>query len=258
MATPTGTQAVDRASTLLVTVLQSDRPVPFAELAASAELPKSTASRILTSLERHGLVRRGSDASVRPGPVLARYAGSGRADALLRLAQPHLARLGELTGETVNLAVPGPTAVEQIAQVDSRFLLGAVNWVGREVPFHCSALGKVFLAYGATPVPRGRLERRTDRTLTTQERLQADLDGVRRRGYAVADNELEPGLVAIAAPVTDSDGAVVAAVSVTGPSVRLTGNRIAGVGRLLITETRAISRGLDPTERPRNRRVGVA
>ena len=79
-----------------------------------------------------------------------------------------------------------------------------------------------------------------------------------RRGYAVADNELEPGLVAIAAPVTDSDGAVVAAVSVTGPSVRLTGNRIAGVGRLLITETRAISRGLDPTERPRNRKVGVA
>jgi len=127
MSTPTGTQAVDRASTLLVTVLQADRPVPFAELAASAELPKSTASRILTSLERHGLVRRGSDASIRPGPVLARYAGSGRADALLRLSHPHLARLGELTGETVNLAVPGPTAVDQIAQVDSRYLLGAVN-----------------------------------------------------------------------------------------------------------------------------------
>lgn len=259
MATPTGTQAVDRASTLLVTVLQADRPVPFAELAAAAQLPKSTASRILTSLERHGLVRRGSDASVRPGPVLARYAGSGRADALLRLAQPHLTRLGELTGETINLAVPGPTAVEQIAQVDSRFLLGAVNWVGREVPFHCSALGKIFLAYGATPIPRGRLERRTERTLTTHERLQADLEGVRRRGFAVADSELEPGLVAIAAPVTDSDGAVVAAVSVTGPSVRLTGNRIAGVGRLLITEARAISRGLDPTERPRSgRKVGVA
>lgn len=258
MATPTGTQAVDRASTLLVTVLQADRPVPFAELAAAAELPKSTASRILTSLERHGLVRRGSDSSVRPGPVLARYAGSGRADALLRLAQPHLARLGELTGETINLAVPGPAAVDQIAQVDSRFLLGAVNWVGREVPFHCSALGKVFLAYGAAPIPRGRLERRTDRTLTTQDRLQADLEGVRRRGYAVADNELEPGLVAIAAPVTDADGAVVAAVSVTGPSVRLTGNRIAGVGRLLIAETRAISRGLDPTEGPRSRKAGVA
>ena len=258
MATPTGTQAVDRASTLLVNVLQADRPVPFAELAASAALPKSTASRILTSLERHGLVRRGSDASIRPGPVLARYAGSGRADALLRLSHPHLARLGELTGETINLAVPGHNAVDQIAQVDSRYLLGATNWVGRDVPFHCSALGKVFLAYGAVQMPRGRLERRTDRTVTTRERLDIDLEGVRRRGFAVADNELEPGLVAVAAPITDTEGTVIAAVSVTGPSVRLTGNRIAGVGRLLLTETKAISRSLDPSERPRKHKVGVA
>jgi DNA-binding IclR family transcriptional regulator len=258
VATPTGTQAVDRASTLLVAVLQADRPVPFADLAAAAELPKSTASRILTSLERHGLVRRGSDASVRPGPVLARYAGSGRADALLRLAQPHLHRLGELTGETVNLAVPGSTAVEQVAQVDSRFMLGAVNWVGREVPFHCSALGKVFLAYGAAQIPKGRLERRTERTLTTREQLDADLEAVRRRGFAVADSELEPGLVAVAAPITGADGSVVAAVSVTGPSVRLTGDRIPGVGRLLVAEARAVSAALDPNERPRTRRVGVA
>ena len=251
MAAPTGTQAVDRASTLLVTVLQSDRPVPFADLAAAADLPKSTASRILTSLERHGLVRRGQDASVRPGPVLARYVGSGRADALLRQAGPHLARLGELTGETVNLAVPGATAVEQVAQVDSRFMLGAVNWVGRDVPFHCSALGKVFLAHGVSRVPKGRLDRRTDRTITTRDRLEIDLAAVRRLGYAVADSELEPGLVAVAAPISDPDGTVVAAVSVTGPSVRLTADRIPGVGRLLVAEARAISRALDPKERPR-------
>jgi IclR family acetate operon transcriptional repressor len=258
VATQTGTQAVDRASTLLVAVLQADRPVPFADLAAAAALPKSTASRILTSLERHGLVRRGPDASVRPGPVLARYAGSGRADALLRLAQPHLDRIGELTGETVNLAVPGPTAVEQIAQVDSRYMLGAVNWVGRDVPFHCSALGKVFLAHRTVSIPKGRLERRTDRTITSRDHLASELATVRRLGYAVADSELEPGLVAVAAPITDADGAVVAAVSVTGPSVRLTGDRIPGVGRLLVAEARAVSAALDPNERPRTRRVGVA
>lgn len=258
MATPTGTQAVDRAATLLVTVLQADRPVPFAELAATTALPKSTASRILTSLERHGLVRRGPDAAVRPGPVLARYAGSGRADALLRLSQPHLGRLGDLTGETINLALPGPASVQLVAQVDSRYLLGAVNWVGRDVPFHCSALGKVFLAYGASQVPAGRLERRTQRTLTSREHLDAELARVRRLGYAVADSELEPGLVAVAAPIADADGHVVAAISVTGPSVRLTGDRIPGVGRLLVAETRAISAALDPSQRPRPRKVGVA
>ncbi|MFZ0323160.1 MAG: IclR family transcriptional regulator [Actinomycetes bacterium] len=258
MGAPSGTQAVDRASALLIAVLESPRPVPFAELAAATELPKSTASRLLTSLERHGLVRRGPDSAVRPGPVLTRFAGSGRASALLRVAQPHLDRLGELTGETINLAVPGVGAVEQIAQVDSRYLLGAVNWVGRSVPFHCSALGKVFLAHGAVVVPRGRLERRTDRTITSRDLLDVELAKVRRVGYAVADSELEPGLVAVASPIIGPDGAVVAAISVTGPSVRLTGDRIPGVGRLLVDEARAVSRALGTPDQPRSRRVGAA
>jgi IclR family transcriptional regulator, acetate operon repressor len=258
MGAPSGTQAVDRASSLLIAVLESPRPVPFAELAAATELPKSTASRLLTSLERHGLVRRGPDSAVRPGPVLTRFAGSGRANALLRVAQPHLDRLGEVTGETVNLAVPGPGAVEQIAQVDSRYLLGAVNWIGRSVPFHCSALGKVFLAHGVVAVPKGRLERRTERTLTSREQLDVELAKVRRVGYAVADSELEPGLVAVASPITGPDGTVVAAISVTGPSVRLTGDRIPGVGRLLVDEARAVSRALGTPDQPRSRRVGAA
>lgn len=257
-AAPTGTQAVDRAATLLVEVLQSDESVTFGDLTSTSQLPKSTVSRLLTSLERHGLVRRGSDASIHPGPVLTRYAESRRTDLLLRVAQPHLSRLGDLTGETINIAVAGSQAVEQIAQVDSRYMLGAVNWVGREVPFHSSALGKVLLAYGAAQIPSGRLERHTDKTITNRPELEADLVKVRRNGYAVADSELEPGLVAIAAPIVEPGGAVVAAVSVTGPSVRLTGDRIPRVARLLVTESKAISRALDPKERPKTRRVGVA
>lgn len=258
MATPSGTQAVDRAASLLIAVLESPRPVPFAELAATTSLPKSTASRLLTSLERHGLVRRGPDSAVRPGPVLTRFAGSGRANALLRVARPHLERLGEVTGETINLAVPGVGAVEQIAQVDSRFLLGATNWVGRSVPFHCTALGKVFLAHGVATIPRGRLERRTERTLTTREQLEVELAKVRRQGYAVADSELEPGLVAVASPVPGPDGVVVAALSVSGPSVRLNGDRVPGIGRLLVEEARAVARALGTPEQPRSRRVGAA
>jgi IclR family transcriptional regulator, acetate operon repressor len=258
MAAPTGTQAVDRAATLLVEVLQADHPVTFADLTASSQLPKSTVSRLLTSLERHGLVRRGGDASIHPGAVLTRYAESGRTDLLLRVAQPHLVRLGDLTGETINLAVAGAQAVEQIAQVDSRYMLGAVNWVGREVPFHSSALGKVLLAYGTAQIPKGRLERHTELTITNRVELETDLVAVRRRGYAVADSELEPGLVAIAAPIVDTSGSVIAAVSVTGPSVRLTGDRLPRVARLLVAEAKAISRALDPKERPKTRRVGVA
>ena len=216
-----GTQAVDRAAALLVTVLAAPEPASFASLAADSGLPKSTLSRLLSSLERNGLIERGTDGSVVPGPRITDYALSLRPeDDLVRLAQPHLDRLAALTGETVNLAIPLGGEVRQIAQVDSTYLLGAVNWLDRPVPFHCSALGRVFLAYGA-PLPAGRLVRFTDRTITSRAALERALDRVRAEGFSVVDSELEPGLVAIAAPIRSADDSVVAAVSVSGPSLRL-------------------------------------
>ena len=221
MTVPGGTQAVDRAAALLVAVLAAPEPVSFTALTADSGLPKSTLSRLLSSLERNGLIERGPDGSVMPGPRITDYALSLRPeDDLVRLAQPHLDRLAELTGETVNLAIPLGGEVRQIAQVDSTYLLGAVNWLDRPVPFHCSALGRVFLAYGA-PLPAGRLARFTDRTITSRATLDRALDQVRADGYAVVDSELEPGLVAIAAPIRSADASVVAAVSVSGPPLRL-------------------------------------
>jgi DNA-binding IclR family transcriptional regulator len=236
-----GTQAVDRAAELLVRVVESDRPRAFTELVAASGLPKSTTSRLLAALERPGLLQRDRDGAFRPGPVLLRYAShTGTAD-LIAFAQPVLERLGDKTGETINLAVPGGGAVEQIAQVDSRYLLGATNWVGLRVPLHCSALGKVFLAYAAAALPAGRLERRTARTITSRVILDEELDRVRRDGFAVARDELEPGLTAVAAPVHDRGAAVIAALSVSGPSVRLTDERMDEVAALLVGEAGTLS-----------------
>jgi DNA-binding IclR family transcriptional regulator len=250
---PTGTQAVDRAAELLVRVVEADGPVTFGAITEAAGLPKSTTSRLLGALERHALVERDRDGALRPGAVLSRYARRTSAtDQLVATARPYLEGLGRSTRETVNLAVPGPSAVEQIDQVDSTYLLGATNWVGLEVPFHCSALGKVFLAHRVVSLPPGRLEQRTDRTITTREALAAELDEVLRRGWAVADQELEPGLVAIAAPVRDASGHVVAAVSVSGPSVRLSADRITHTARLTVRAAADLSAALgsDPSSAP--------
>jgi IclR family acetate operon transcriptional repressor len=236
-----GTQAVDRAAELLVRVIESDRPAAFTALVAASGLPKSTTSRLLAALERHGLLQRDRDGAFRPGSVLARYASHTGAADLIALAQPVLERLGDKTGETVNLAVPSGGAVEQIAQVDSRYLLGATNWVGLRVPLHCSALGKIFLAYGAATLPAGRLERCTSQTITSRAALADNLDAARRAGFAIARDELEPGLIAVAAPVHDVSGAVVAALSVSGPTVRLTNDRLDEVAALLVTEAEALS-----------------
>lgn len=239
-----GTQAIDRAAGLLVRVIEADEPLPFSRLHAESGLSKSTASRLLSALERHGLLGRDAAGAFMPGPVLTRYASRSGIAELIAAAQPVLERLGEKTGETVNLAVPAGAEVEQVAQVDSRYLLGATNWVGLRVPLHCSALGKVFVAFGAAELPRGRLERRTPHTITDRARLAAQFAEIRRTGYGVAVEELEPGLVAIAAPVRGRGGRVIAAISVSAPTFRLDEGRIAEIGALLVSEAEELSAAL--------------
>ena len=239
-STTTGTRAVDRAASLLVAVLDAREPVPFPELVLGTGLPKSTVSRLLSSLERSGLIARTADGDVAPGPAVLSFATSHRPTERLRsLARPALESLGRATGETINLAVPTPSGVVQIDQVDPRFHLGAANWLDQEVPFHCSAVGKALLAAGH-PLPEGRLERITDRTPTTRVDLDAHLARARAVGYAVADGELEQGLVAVAAAVI-VDGRPVAALSVSGPEARLTDEQVRRVGGMLVTEARALS-----------------
>jgi IclR family transcriptional regulator, acetate operon repressor len=243
VTSPNGTQAVERAAQLLIHVARHRDPVTFTELTETSGLAKSTASRLLTALERNGLVRREQDGRFRPGEVFVSYACRGSAEAdLVSVAQPFLDQLGEQTGETVNLGVPrGAGMVEQIAQTDSRYLIGGTNWVGLSVPLHCAALGKVLLAYGAAELPRGRLERRTEHTVTSRDELQADLRLVRERGYAVTDEELEPGLVAVAAPVFRDGSAVVAALSVSAPASRLRAAQIPGVAARCVAVAGALS-----------------
>jgi IclR family transcriptional regulator, acetate operon repressor len=241
-ATPTGTQAVDRAARLITEVVHAPDAVTFTELAAATGLAKSTTSRLLDALERGGLVRRDDDGRFSPGEVFVRYAWRGDAESgLIEMARPFLDRLGAATGETVNLGVARHGLVEQIAQVDSRYLIGGTNWLGRPVPLHCAALGKVLLAFGAASLPAGRLAPCTPRTLTSRAAVEADLRAVRERGYAVTDGELEPDLVAVAAPVRRDGAAVVAALSVSAPASRLAPERTGEIAALCVAEADGLS-----------------
>jgi DNA-binding IclR family transcriptional regulator len=242
-----GTQVIDRGAQLLALVLESDAPRGLTDLAADAGLPKSTASRLLGALERHGLVeQQGERGRFRAGPVLLRFAGRGAAGRnLAELAERPMLALAEATGETINLAVPGPNGVEHLAQVESRHYLGTTQWVGRRVPYHASANGKVLLAFGAVRLPEeGALEPLTSRTLVDPIQLDSDLERVRRDGFASATDELELGLSAVAAPVHDETGSVVAALSVSGPTLRLTPRRIGELRPIVIKQARALSKQL--------------
>ena len=268
MSNQNGTQAVDRAARLLAEVVHSADPMTFTELSATTGLAKSTTSRLLLALERNGLVRRDDHGRFLPGEMFVSFSRRGGAGAgLVAVAQPFLERLGKATGETVNLGVSRNGMVEQIAQVDSKYLIGGTNWVGMSVPLHCSALGKVLLAFGTAQLPPfqpgrpdrpDRLERRTAKTITTEAALRADLAGVRARGYAMTDEELEPGLVAVAAPIYGYDGNVVAALSVSGPASRMARDGLAAAASQCAEEAAGLSAVLGYRQRAarQNRKAG--
>jgi len=243
-----GTQAIDRAAELLALIVHAEDPRTFGDLVEETELARSTASRVLNALERHQLIERDTDGAFHPGPLFAVYAARhDQIDAVIRTAQPIMARVNEETGETVNLGLPhGLGAVVQVAQIDSTYLLGAINWVGVDVPAHCSAMGKVMYAYGALDLPDGPLERRTDETVTDVAVLRRELATVRRRGYAQTHSELEEGLTGIAAPVRFSDGSTRAAIGISGPDFRLD-ESAKDVGDLLVAEAARLSRKLGAT-----------
>lgn len=236
-----GTQAVDRAAALLTLVVEAEVAVTFGELSEAAGLARSTTSRLLAALERTRLVERVGTGEYIGGPLFALYAARHDRNAeLARLAGPMMVKIGLDTGETVHVAVNSGGRVSHIAQVDSTFLLGARDWTDVEVPPHCSALGKVLLAWNVLELPEGPLERVTDRTLRSRSALGADLADARDRGFAVTHDELEVGLSGVAAPVFGPDATVVATVGISGPTARLE-DRVDHIGRLLMDQTEALS-----------------
>ena len=241
-----GTQAIDRAAVLLSLVIEAGEPLGVSDLALHAELPKSTVSRLMAALERNGLVSQdGERGSFRPGPRLLRFARLGADQDLVELAERPMRLLAEATGETITLGTVSADGIEHLAQVESSHFIGATQWIGRHVPLHCSASGKVLVAFGAATLPADApLEALTSRTIAEPARLAAELEAVRAAGAATAVDELELGLTAIAAPVLDASGRAVAALSVSGPTMRLSPRRVEELRPIVIKQARALSERL--------------
>ena len=239
--TATGTRALDRAADLVATVVHADEPLSFADLQDASGLAKSTTSRMLTALERSGLLERDAAGSYVAGRLFWLYAARHDPwEELVRLARPVMEQIGEATGETVHLSVTRGDRVVQVAQVDSTYLLGTRDWTEVDVPAHTSALGKVFLAWEALTLPEGTLERTTPATLADHVAVRRDGVRTRERGWALTLDELEIGLSGVAVPVLDGRRHVIAALGISGPTPRLEG-RLDELGRHLLDQSAALS-----------------
>ena len=223
-------QSVDRAISVLELLARQGR-AGITEIADELGVHKSTASRLVSVLENRGLVEQlGERGKYALGFGITRLAAAGtrRLD-LTKLSQPVCEELARQLGETVNVAVLHDRAAINISQGFGPSAVAVQNWVGQRTPLHATSSGRVLLAHAEETERDGLLDkplrRFTPYTVTSLAALADELDRARRDGYATSFEQLEVGLHGVAVPVFDPRGQVVAAISASGPSFRLTRRR---------------------------------
>eukprot|EP01037_Dinobryon_pediforme_P013879 gene13879-13994_t len=231
-------QALSRALSILNFLAESDDGAKLTEIARAVHLAPSTTHRLLTTLQRDRFVMFDGDNSHWSVGVQSFVVGNAfrhsRED-LTRRARPFLRRLVDQTGETANLAIEDDGMAVYMAQVESRQTMRAIAKTGGRAFMHSSALGKVLLAGRSDDEverllgPRG-LPQFTEYSLATWPDLMANLAQVRRQGFGVDDQEYALGLRCVGAAVFNHEGDAVAAVSISGPTVRVTHERLAELG----------------------------
>ena len=242
-------QAVDRAVVLLKSVADSSTPPTVYELARRSGINRSTAWRLLRTLEYHGLVDR--------DPITQRYtvgygaitvAGAVTDDSLVRRVRPLLEKLAVRTGESVTLAVAKRFNLVYVDQVDPPDVM-VPSWLGKPLPLHATSGGKAFMAW-LRPDERDailpkKLPRYTDRTITDRDELDRELDAVRKAGYALCIREYEEFSSGASAAVLNAHGYPVAVINVWGPDPRNPAEKLHEIGRDAVKTAREIEALLD-------------
>lgn len=247
---PTSVQALDRALRLLEILAGSDG-VSLTALARESGLAASTVHRLLATLAAHGFVAAAEEDQTWVIGVEAFRVGQAfqRRFKVAAIGRPVMRDLMEATGETANIGIfEGGDAVF-ISQVESQEPIRAFFRAGERRHAHASGIGKALLAR----MPRERVERLvrerglprfTDATITDVERLVADLDAIRRRGWALDDEERSRGMRCIAAAIFDENGEAIAGLSISGPSQRLEPDRIERLGPMVRRAADEITRSI--------------
>lgn len=252
-------QSLVRALTLLNRLAGADEGVSLTELAQQVGLSPSTAHRLLTTLEQERYVHFDAERRLWSVGVQAFMTGTAflKTRDLVALARPHMRALMEESEETVNLAVEDQFSAVYLAQVECRQMMRAFARPGGRVPLHCSSVGKALLsampdATVAKILHQRGLPRLTVKTINTTALLHEDLARSRERGYAMDDEEHAVGLRCIAAVIFDEGANPVASLSVSGPMVRISDDRVPHLGEAVRRRADAITMQIGGTT-PRRR-----
>ena len=246
-------QSLDRALRILAVVADANG-LSLSEIAAASEVPAPTAYRMLVTLENHGMVEFDKSDQLWSVGVGAFRTGSAflRRRRLVDRARAVMQDLMERSGETANLGVAEDGCVVFVSQVETHEAIRAFFRPGTRSPFHASGIGKAVLAY-LTPervaaiARREGLERYTETTKASLDDLSADLETIRARGFAIDDEERYPGMRCVAAAIFNEYGEPLGGISVSGPTVRVTGARADELGALVAGAAAEITRSIGGT-----------
>ena len=240
-----GSQTIIRALSVLRALRDSDSDAGVTEIARTVELPSSTVHRILRTLVVAGyVVQNGETERYRLGReafLLGRAAGHTLG---FDAAMPLLEQLAAETEESVNLVVRDGDEGLVVLRVESQQPLRFTQSTGARIPLYCTSTGKVLLAFAgdlnAEVARLGELKRLTPNTITSPRRLLEELTSIRAHQFSVNKGERIPGVCGVAAPVLGSDSVAIAALAVQGPEFRMTDERIAELGPLVVSTAQAI------------------
>ncbi len=250
--------SLDRAVSVLEVLGQSDTPLSLAEICQRMSLHKSTAHRSLMVLERSALIERTQENRFRLGLKLYELGNRAVEQIDLRArVQPFFRRLATQVGETVHLSVLQKTSVVYLDKVEPNRRVCMSSKIGTSNPVYCTSMGKAMLAFQPEDtieqiIAKIRFVRFTHKTLGSRETLLKALERVRRRGYAIDDEEIEVGVRCIGAPIFNEHHRAIAAVSVSGPASRITVQSVPAIAEHLLRCCREISASLGLHTRKRH------
>lgn len=244
-------RAIDRALRILMGFTTAGAELTIGALAASAEVPRSTAFRILATLEAAGFVERDTIADtyrLGPSALLVGGAALRQLDFQQRL-RPQLEALMQATGETVHLVIFRDRQTLVVDKIDSYHAIRLVSNIGFRSPLHATSAGKLMLAHQPsaridTILQEHEFTPFTERTITNADDLRRHFAQIRQQGYAEDDEEFEVGLRCIAAPIRDSSREVFAGVSISGPTQRMTPEKVISLIPLLLEYAEQMSRDI--------------
>jgi IclR family transcriptional regulator, KDG regulon repressor len=240
-------RAINRGFDILQ-LLSRRGPMGVTDLARALDLPKSTVHDLLSTLQHEGAVLRDSERQVFVLGwrlfELGQRAQEGME--IRRLARNYISNLSRDLDETVHLTVLDGGEVLYVDCVESTKRLRTYPVIGVRAPLYCTAVGKAIMAHMTEEqveriIDQYGLARFTDNTITDRGRLFQDLAAIRRRGYSVDDVEHEAGVRCLGAPIRDHAGTVFASISVSGPTMRITRERVEELGRQVMTTADEIS-----------------